>query len=179
MIIKKLLRTLLFFSLLGSAVFVFTWGGFENKYCASNISIADHKNNASKIQYSFGIKGGVANIFAESIHFKSMNTLELKKINGVYTTKNKQITLDAGECTYSINMKIAHLKNNIIIKSPDMIIKTEKATIDVDKQTIQSSSETFGSSNNIDFICSGFVISKNGTIKLVNAKTCHKNSKYK
>ncbi len=174
MIIKKLLKTLLLLSLFRGAVFVFTLGGLENKHFASNISIAEHKNNASKIQYSFRTKNGVINIFAENMLFINTNTLKLNKINGIYSAKNKQITIDAGECNYSIKTKIAYLNNNVIIKSSNLIIKTDNAKIDIEKQTMQSSSKTFGNSNNIDFTCSGFVINKNGVVKLTNAKTCHK-----
>lgn len=174
MIIKQVLKTLLLFSFLGSAIFIVTWGGFRDKHRASNIILHEHKNNASKIKYTFKTKCGTINLIANEVIFIKTNTIKLHKVNATYKTKNKNISMKSDSCIYSIKEKKVYLSNNVIIKSDLNSIKTKKAVIDIQKQSIYSKSKTYGVANELKIDCSGFTINNAGIINLINAKSSYK-----
>lgn len=170
MIIKKILKTLLLFSFIGGAAFIFIWGELSDKRPASNIILHDFGNNASKIKYITKTKGGIISIESEKIIFLPKNTIKLYNIKAIYQTKNKQISVNAGECRYFIEDKKVCLYNNVNIISDSINIHTDNAIVNIEKQNIRSKSKTVGMSNGMRFESNGFFVVSDGRIHLVKPK---------
>lgn len=167
--ILKLLKTILTLSIIGGVSFFVVSNNTDKKSTPPQCILTHTENKASKIEYSFKVRGGSIHIFADKVNISSIDCIKLVDIKAVYTINSKKFLISSIDGVFFAKKKIFNLKNNIFITADDVNIKTNEAVIDINKQTIANDAPISGSRHGVHFSGSGFLISKHGKLLLKKA----------
>ena len=134
------------------------------------LDMAIAKRNITKnICYTKQFNGGKLTLTAAEVSLKSKDKLVLSNISANFSKNGRSILIESGECDLNLKNQKAYLRKNVLIKSPDATCNTNSAVVDFVSDSIYGNSKITGTRAGDSFTSDGFIIDKNGVIKLKHA----------